>query len=80
MRQVYQGFAKVLVGQCRLQELVLTTVPRRQDASFLCWGLQFLEVRYILTHGVLLLSILLHDDFHALLIIDQLRLATRIIC
>jgi hypothetical protein len=72
MRQVDQGFPKVLVGQSSLQELVLTTIPRRQDASFLVRGLQLLQVRHILAHGVLLVSFLLHDDFHALLIINHL--------
>jgi hypothetical protein len=37
-----------------------------------------LEVGHILTQGVL--SILLHSDFQALLIIDHLCLATRIVC
>ena len=80
MRQVDQRFSKVLVGQSRLQELVLTTIPRSQDASLLGGGLQLLEIRHILTHGVLLLSILLHDDFQTLLIIYHLCLATRIVC
>jgi hypothetical protein len=79
MRQVDQGLPEVLVGQSRLQELVLTTIPRRQDASFLGGGLQLLEVRHILTQGVLLVSILLHGYFQALLIINHhLCLASRI--
>ena len=80
VRQVDQGFPKVLVGQSRLHELILTTVPRRQDASLLGGGLQLLEEGHILTHGVLLLSILPHDNFQALLIIDHLCLATRNVC
>lgn len=80
VRQVYQGFPKVLVGQSCLQELILTTVPRRQDASFLVRGLKLLQVRHILAHGVLLVSIFLHDDFHAFLIIDHLCLTSRIAC
>jgi hypothetical protein len=78
MRQVDQGFSKVLVGQSRLQELVLTTIPRSQDASLLGGGLQLLEVGHILTQDVL--SILLHDDFQALLIINDLSLATCVSC
>jgi hypothetical protein len=39
-----------------------------------------LEEGHILTHGVLLLSILPHDNFQALLIIDHLCLATRNVC
>jgi len=78
MRQVDQGFPKILVGQSSLQELVLTAISRRQDASLLGGGLQLLEVGHILTQGVL--SILLHDDFQALLIINDLSLATCISC
>ena len=39
-----------------------------------------MQVRHILAHGVLLVSFLLHDDFHALLIINHLCLATSIAC
>jgi hypothetical protein len=39
-----------------------------------------LEEGHILTHGVLLLSILPHYNFEAFLIIDHLCLATPVVC